>query len=67
MIQRDSEMNFNSVTFIGLTHAEVLRTLDPNVLPGIIRLSTILQNRYMKRHKFDTDCISEYHLYHILE
>ena len=45
MIQRDSEMNFNSVTFIGLTHAEVLRTLDPNVLPGIIRLSTILQNR----------------------
>ena len=45
MIQRDSEMNFNSVTFIGLTHAEVPRTLDPNVLPGIIRLSTILQNR----------------------
>ena len=43
--QHDFELNTSSLTIIGLAHAEMLRTLEPSVLPGLIRLSSIVNSR----------------------
>ena len=43
--QQDALANKSPVTIIALAHAEMLRTLEQTVLPGLIRLSSIVQSR----------------------
>ena len=43
--QHDTQSNHSSLTIIGLAHAEMLRNLEPCVLPGLIRLSSIVNSR----------------------
>ena len=45
MFQHDSDTKTNSLTLIGLAHAEILRSVDFNVLPGLFRLSSLVESR----------------------
>ena len=45
MFQNDADMKVNTLTLIGLSHAEMLRGVESNVLPGLLRLATIVQSR----------------------
>ena len=45
MFQQDADLNISSLTIIGLAHAEMLRNVESNVLPGLIRLSSVVQSR----------------------
>ena len=45
MFQQDADQNISSLTIIGLAHAEMLRNVESNVLPGLIRLSSVVQSR----------------------
>ena len=45
LFQQDAEMKMNSLTLIGLAHAEMLRNLESTVLPGFLRLSNMIQSR----------------------
>ena len=45
MFENDAKNNVRTSILIGLTHAEMLRSVESNVLPGLLRLSSIIQSR----------------------
>ena len=45
MFENDAKNSVRTLTLIALTHAEMLRSVESNVLPGLLRLSSIIQSR----------------------
>lgn len=45
MFQHDADLNVSSLTIIGFAHAEMLRNVESNVLPGLVRLASVVQSR----------------------
>ena len=47
MFENDAKNDVRTSIVIGLTHAEMLRSVESNVLPGLLRLSSIIQSRLL--------------------
>ena len=47
MFETDAKNSLRTSIVIGLTHAEMLRSVESYVLPGLLRLSSIIQSRLL--------------------